>query len=154
MVDVARLQEYSLFGGLLPDDIDRIKPFLCGASYDAGEAILKEGEPNGRLHFVIEGRVEVTKRDKRIVELGEGDAFGEVELLDVLPAVATIRSLTPTKIVYLSNHNLHDIYKTDPRIFAMLIMNLARELARRLRWMDELACAARNEGGGNDQDGS
>ncbi len=142
MVDIARLQEYALFGGLGPEHVAVIKPYLCGASYEAGDAIITEGEANGRIHFILEGRVEVTKRDRRIVELGEGDAFGEVEVLDVRPAVASIRALVPTRIVYLSNHCLHDIYKADPKVFAMIIMNLARELARRLRHMDELACGS------------
>ncbi len=141
MVDVSALQKYSLFGGLLPEDVARIKPYLCGAAYETGDAIISEGQPNGRLHFLIEGRVAVVKRDRTIIELSEGDTFGEVEIMDVLPAVATIRALCPTRIVYISNHCLHEIYKDDPRVFAMLVMNLARELARRLRRMDELACA-------------
>lgn len=140
MIDIARLQEYALFGGLSPEDIELIKPYLGGASYEPGDAIIREGEPNGRIHFIIEGRVEVTKRSRRIVELGEGDAFGEVEVLDVQPAVASIRALAPTRLVYLSNHCLHEVYKAQPKAFAMLIMNLARELARRLRRMDEVIC--------------
>ncbi len=141
MVDVSALQRYSLFGGLLPEDIATIKPFMCGAHYDAGDDIIREGEQNGRVHFLIEGRVAVVKRNRTIVELSEGDTFGEVEIMDVLPAVATIRALCPTRIVYISNHCLHEIYKDDPRVFAMLVMNLARELARRLRRMDEMVCA-------------
>ena len=139
MVDIARLQEYPLFGGLLPEDVAIVKPYLCGAAYDAGDDILREGEPNGRIHFILEGAVEVTKRDKRIVQLAEGDTFGEVEVLDVQPTVATIRAVKATRLVYLSNHSMHEIYKENPKVFAMLIMNLARELARRLRRMDELS---------------
>ncbi|HPE36587.1 MAG TPA: cyclic nucleotide-binding domain-containing protein [Spirochaetales bacterium] len=140
MIDIAKLQTYSLFGGLTEADLGIVKPYLCGASYEAGDDIIREGQTNGRIHFLVEGRVEVRRRDRRLVELAEGDAFGEVEVLDVRPAVASIRALTPARVLYLSNHNLHEVYKTDARVFAMLVMNLARELARRLRRMDELLC--------------
>ncbi len=142
MVDTAALQKYSLFGALLPEEIDRIRPFMEYALYAPGEAIIREGEPNGRLHFVIEGRVEVTKRNRELLELGEGETFGEVEVLDPKPAVASILALEPTKVAIISNAALHRIWQADPRIFAMLIMNLARDIARRLRRMDELACDA------------
>ncbi|HOX91340.1 MAG TPA: cyclic nucleotide-binding domain-containing protein [Spirochaetales bacterium] len=140
MIEVSALQKYALFGGLSADDITAIKPYMGGAAYDPGDAIISEGKPNGRIHFIIDGRVQVTKRNRSLVELGEGEAFGEVEVLDVQPAVATIRAITVARIVYISNANLHAIYKADSRIFSMLIMNLARELARRLRRADELLC--------------
>ncbi len=142
MVDVSALQKYSLFGGLLPEEIDRLRPFMEGTAFAPGDAIIREGEPNGRIHFVLEGRVEVTKRDRSLLEIGEGETFGEVELLDVQPAVASIKALVPTRVASISNRSLHDIYKADPRVFAMLIMNLARDLARRLRRMDETLCNA------------
>ena len=142
MVDVAALQKYSLFGALLPEDIDRLRPFMQNVDYAVGEEIIREGEPNGRLHFVLEGRVEVLKRDQELLELGEGETFGEVEVLDPKPAVASIKALVPTRVAIISNSALHEIYKADPRIFAIIIMNLARDIARRLRRMDEMACGA------------
>lgn len=145
MIEASELQKYALFGGLTHEDIAAIKQYLCGAAFEPGDAIISEGKPNGRVHFIIEGRVLVTKRNRSLVELGEGEAFGEVEVLDVQPAVATISAVTHARIIYISNANLHAIYKADSRIFAMLIMNLARELARRLRRMDELLCP--EEGG-------
>jgi CRP-like cAMP-binding protein len=140
-VDSARLQRYSLFGGLEDADVAWVKPFLEVATYDSGEYIIREGEPNGKLHFVLEGLVCVTKRNHKLIELGEGDTFGEVELLDVMPAVASIVAIRPTRLALLSNRSLHALYKTHPAVFAMIIMNLARDLARRLRRMDEIVCS-------------
>jgi hypothetical protein len=34
------------------------------------------------------------------------------------------------------------MYKHDPKVFGIMMMNLARDLSRRLRRMDEMACAA------------
>jgi CRP/FNR family transcriptional regulator, cyclic AMP receptor protein len=151
MVDVAELQRYSLFGGLRHEEIDLVRPYLELATWQPGEYVLKEGETNGRLHFVLDGLVRVTKRNRTLVDLGEGDTFGEVELLDVMPAVASIVALKPTKLAMISNKSLHSLYKSNPSLFAMLVMNLARDLARRLRRMDELMCTGSESEGDNNQ---
>ena len=140
MVDVAELQRYSLFGGLQHEEIDLVRPYLELCTWQPGEFVLREGETNGRLHFVLDGLVRVKKRNRTLVDLGEGETFGEVELLDVMPAVASIVAIKPTKLAMISNKSLHALYKSNPALFAMLVMNLARDLARRLRRMDELIC--------------
>lgn len=147
MVDVAELQRYSLFGGLQDEEIDLVRPYLELATWQPGEFVLREGETNGRLHFVLDGLVRVTKRNRTLVDLGEGETFGEVELLDVMPAVASIVAVKPTKLAMISNRSLHSLYKSNPALFAMLVMNLARDLARRLRRMDELMCTGAEEEG-------
>ncbi|MCX7025377.1 MAG: cyclic nucleotide-binding domain-containing protein [Spirochaetes bacterium] len=138
MVDSAALQKYSLFGGMLPEEIERIKPLLEYASFDEGETIMREGESNDRIQFILEGRVEVSRLGIRLVEFAEGDAFGEMELLDVMPSAATVKALVHTRVATISNHAIHEIYHLEIRTFALMIMNLARDLSRRLRHMDEV----------------
>jgi len=139
MIDTAALQQYSLFGGMLPEQIEKIRPLLIQSSYSSGEIVLKEGERNDRIYFILDGRVEIRKGDCVLSELGEGDAFGEMELLDVQPSAATVRALSPLRVAAISNRAVHQIYCLDPKAFALMIMNLARDLSRRLRRMDEIA---------------
>jgi CRP/FNR family transcriptional regulator, cyclic AMP receptor protein len=143
MVDIASLQKYSLFGALMPEEIERIVPLLGSEAYGAGAVIIGEGELNGCIRFVLEGRVEVSRDGIRLNEIGEGDTFGEMEILDVMPAVATCRALTQTRFATISNKTLHEIFHIDAHIFAIIIMNLARDLSRRLRRMDELAAVSK-----------
>ena len=84
MVDRASLQKYSLFGALMPEEIERIVPLLGSESYGAGDVIIGEGDLNGCIRFVLEGRVEVSRDGIRLNEIGEGDTFGEMEILDVM----------------------------------------------------------------------
>jgi CRP-like cAMP-binding protein len=81
--------------------------------------------------------VVVTKDETVITRFGEGEAFGEMEVLDVMPAIASIKSLSPIKAMSISNKTLREIYKIDIKIFSLIVMNLARDLSRRLRKMDE-----------------
>jgi len=139
MVDIAALQKYSLFGGLLPEEIDLIRPFLGKVTLKVGEAAVREGEPSDRVHFILEGRVEVCKRGVVLVELSEGDTFGEMEFLEAMPAAATVRAVKPTEAATISNHGLYELSKKSLKTYAIVVMNLARDLSRHLRRMDDLA---------------
>jgi CRP/FNR family cyclic AMP-dependent transcriptional regulator len=144
LIDASAFKDYSLFGGLLPDEIEAIRPLMGSAAYEAGTAIMREGEPNDRIHFILEGQVNVEKDGICLATLGEGDTFGEMEFLDVMPAVATVRALVPSTVATISNRALHELSKASMRAFAMVVMNLARDLSRRLRRMDEMATGCKD----------
>jgi CRP-like cAMP-binding protein len=137
LIEPSALQRYSLFGGLLKGQIEKILPLMENESYRGGDSIIVEGSRNDKIRFILEGSVAVVKEGLILFEFGEGDVFGEMEILDVMPSAATIKAVAPTKAMSISNKALHEIYKQDINIFAMLIMNLARDLSRRLREMDE-----------------
>jgi CRP-like cAMP-binding protein len=137
MVEASALQKYSLFGGLEEEQLDIVRPLMLQESYLAGEDIIVEGEGNDRIRFIVEGRVAVVKGQIILYEFSEGDTIGEMEVLDVMPSAATIKALSYTRVVSISNRALREIYKGDLKTYSLLIMNLARDLSRRLRRMDE-----------------
>ncbi|GHV72059.1 hypothetical protein AGMMS49928_27260 [Spirochaetia bacterium] len=137
MVESFALQKYSLFGGLLEDQINLIHPLVEQESYLAGEDIIVEGERNDRIRFIIDGRVAVIKGGIILTEFSEGSTVGEMEVLDMMPSAATIKALSPTRVASISNRALRDVYTADLKTYALLIMNLARDLSRRLRALDE-----------------
>jgi CRP-like cAMP-binding protein len=137
MVQPETLRKYSLFGGLLEEQIESIIPLLEKENFGPDEIIITEGKPNDKIYFLIEGQVMVSKRDITLSRFGEGEAFGEMEVLDVMPAAASIKALSQVTVMSMSNKALREIYKIDVKIFSLIIMNLARDLCRRLRRMDE-----------------
>jgi CRP-like cAMP-binding protein len=137
MIDSTALQKYSLFGGLLEDQVEHILPFMEHEIYKAGDVIIAEGTPNDRIRFIIEGLVDVLKDGVKLISFKEGDFFGEMEVLDVMPSAATIKARNPTQVLSISNRALRDIYKIDIKAFSLIVMNLARDLSRRLRRMDD-----------------
>jgi len=137
MVKPEALQRYSLFGGIEKEQIEAILHVMQHEKFQPDEIIIAEGNANDKIYFIIEGQVSVTKQDFQLSRFNEGEAFGEMEVLDVMPATATIKSLTPVTTMSISNKGLREIYKIDIKTFSLLIMNLARDLSRRLRRMDE-----------------
>jgi CRP-like cAMP-binding protein len=137
MVEPQMMHKYSLFGGLMEEQIKSILPVMQEEKFAPNENIITEGKSNDKIYFLIEGKVAVIKAGIELAIFNEGEAFGEVEVLDVIPSIASIKSLTQVTTMSISNKGLREIYKLDIKIFSLLIMNLARDLARRLRRMDE-----------------
>jgi CRP-like cAMP-binding protein len=136
MTDLSVLQKYSLFDGLEKEQIDRILPLMEQESFEAGTDIIVEGKRSDKLRLILEGRVAVVKGGIILTELDKGDVFGEMEILDVGPVEATITSLAATRVISLSIDAFGEIYESDLKIYSFLLMNLARDLSRRLRNMD------------------
>jgi CRP-like cAMP-binding protein len=141
MVQPRTLQKYSLFGGLTEEQIENILPLMEQEHFEPEFKIISEGTPNDKIYFIIEGTVSVIKGDVDIARLGEGEEFGEMEVLDVMPAVATIQALTHVTVMSISNRTLREMYKIDIKAFSLVLMNLARDLSRRLRKADEKIAA-------------
>ena len=139
MIDSSVLWQYSLFDGLEQDQIDSILPLLEQEEYQSGDEIVVEGARNDRIRFILEGKVSVRKGGVILTELGEGSIFGEMEVLDVHPTDATVKTLTTTRVMSLSVDALGEIYSTDLKTYSFILMNLARDLSRRLRHMDDKA---------------
>ena len=137
MIAPSALQKYALFGGLLEDQIENLIPLLVHEEFEADATIIEEGKTNDKIYFILKGQVSISRRGTLLAKFNEGDAFGEMEVLDVMPAVATIKTLAPVSAMSISNKALRAIYNIDVKTFSLIIMNLARDLSRRLRKMDE-----------------
>jgi len=143
------LQSHSLFGGILDDQLEEIRPFLTEKRFPKGATIIREGEEGDCLYFICEGSVEILKdptpsdddKLQRLAVLGEGDTFGEMELIDIQHRAATVKTLEDVKALTLSNADLYKIYKKNMKTYTMIVLNLARDISRRLRKMDALAAS-------------
>ncbi len=145
MVDVEFLQSHSLFGGVSAEHLEKIRPRLKEEHYKPGQVIIREGETGNSFYLILDGTVEVVKSFKmadgstiqhRLAELGRGATFGEMELIDIEPRTATVRAMTAVSALSMSGMDLYEVNGWSPQAFTIIIMNLAREISRRLRRMD------------------
>jgi len=150
-LDFGHLKQYSLFGGITPETFETIRPFIHLEEFAQGDDVIEEGAVNDRVYFICSGSVEVLKhipgedadKCRRITVMGKGETFGEMELIDVQPCAATVRAREETRTLTLSNHDLYRVSKSDMKTYTLLIMNLARELSRRIRTMDKMISGER-----------
>ncbi|MBK6973708.1 MAG: Crp/Fnr family transcriptional regulator [Sterolibacteriaceae bacterium] len=138
---IALLQQMPLFGGIQEDALS----FLLGVSRDVhvrpGAFFFREGEPGESMFVLDAGTVEVRKKARQgallLSRLGPGDCFGEMALIDLSPRSASVQALEDCSAFEIFAASLHQLYQRDLEQFALIQMNMARELSRRLRATDE-----------------
>lgn len=144
-VDNAFLCKHSMFGGLTDQQLERVRPLLKEHTYKKGDYILRQGEPNATVYFIVSGdvrvqkhREELSQEEREIAILHAGDSVGEMELIDIQSCAASVVCLTDVQVITLSNRDLYILSHEVPAIYTMIIMNLARDISRRLRSTDQL----------------
>ena len=90
---------------------------------------------------MLYGELEVLKRsragvDARVSVLGDGDWFGEMSVLDLQPRSASVRTLATCRLLIVSRADLDTLYRRDAKAYSLVVLNMARELCRRLRVAD------------------
>jgi CRP-like cAMP-binding protein len=135
------LQRMPIFGALAQETLKFLVGRTRAVELAPGECCCREGGAADRMFVLEAGRVEIVRswqaRELRLCELGAGDCFGEMALLDLGPRSATVRALEPTRAIEIAAADLFALFERDPVQFALIQMNLAREMSRRLRATDE-----------------
>jgi CRP-like cAMP-binding protein len=143
-VTAAALREVGLFGALSDEILDRLARTLRTTRFGPGDTVFPEGQAVAReMYVVLEGEMEVSKRsrrgrDKRIAILGPNDWFGEMSVIDMQPRSATVRALAPSRLMRMTSEDLDALYRVDLKSYALIVLNLARGLSRRLRVTDRI----------------
>ena len=136
------LARIPIFGGLPPEALNRIIESGSVIEAPAGTSLCAEGEAARSVYVVWEGELEICKRgrggDIRLAVLRSGDCVGEMSLIDIQPRSATVRALIPSVLFRLDHAEIAKLYRSHSDVYLMLVMNIAREISRRLRRADQV----------------
>jgi CRP-like cAMP-binding protein len=104
-------------------------------SYEAGETIIKKGDTDHWVYFLVSGQVKIVKGEKTFAILKHGgDLFGEMGVIDQEPRSASVWALTQTMVLGLDCSHLDQAEKAQGSVFHYTIFRLfAESLAERLR---------------------
>lgn len=135
------LREIGLFGALSDETLEYLASTLPVEVVAPGEAVFHEGDPARDFFVVLGGECEVLKKGKRggearVAFLGTGDWFGEMSILDVQPRSASVIAVAPTRLIRITGEALDSLYRKDLKSYSLIVLNIARELSRRLRVAD------------------
>ena len=124
------LKQTGLFSSCTEKELKSVMVTAKERTFDAGEVIIREGDPGLGFYLLLEGSAEVRKGGKAVAELKEGDYFGEMALLlENTPRTADVVATSKAKCLVITQWDLRALLSTHPDI-GMKIMN---ELATRLR---------------------
>lgn len=144
------LQQMPIFGGLPAEALEVLLEQATTVTVAAQAFFFREGDPAVSMFVVEGGSVSVLRnwkgRELVLRQLGKGDCFGEMALLDLFPRSAAVRADEDCTAIELTPAHLYRLFERDPAQFATIQMNIAREMSRRLRHTDDLLFRARMEG--------
>jgi len=136
------LQRMPIFGAIADTSLDFLVGLARTVDMPRGTNFFLEGDPASSMFVLESGRVEVLRswkgRELVVQRLAAGDCFGEMALLDLAPRSATVRAADDCRAIELSHDDLYGLYERDTEQFALIQMNLAREMSRRLRATDDM----------------
>ena len=139
---VQLLGHVELFDGLNEGEFGRLAVICHEETFGKDQVIFSQGQAGDRLYIVREGFVEVIighgadgpDTPKSIVNLGMGQVFGEMALVDRGVRSATVRSVTPRTVVDgIRRDDFIALCDGDTRLGYVVMRNLAADLSFKLR---------------------
>ncbi len=135
------LQRMPIFGGIRDDVLSFLLDHANHRQLGAGEAFFREGEPGDRMFVLEQGRAAVVKgwqgHEVMLHHLEPGDCFGEMALMDLFPRSASVIAESDCVAIELTQGSLAGLFERDLEQFALIQMNIGREVCRRLRAADD-----------------
>jgi signal transduction histidine kinase len=130
------LARVSLFAGLAPAELARIRGVATEVALTTGATLMAEGDPGDALYLVLEGDLAVTTRagagEVPLTTVGPGAVQGEIAVLEGGVRRATVRAVTPARLLRIGRDDLFDVMAREPAI----IRSLAATVAGRLRVLE------------------
>lgn len=141
------LQRMPIFGALREDTLQFLLEQARSKAVPAGAFFFREKDPADCVYVLEAGRAAVIKswQDGEFVlrHLERGDCFGEMALMDFFPRSASVRAVADCEALALAPADLLRLFERDAEQFALIQMNMGREVCRRLRESDEQLFRAR-----------
>jgi CRP/FNR family cyclic AMP-dependent transcriptional regulator len=142
----AALQNVPIFAGLNEAALNLLWERATEIKAAAGAVVVREGEAGNRLFIVGEGLVRVCQHfgqpdELELARLAPGNFFGEMCILETLPRSATVQAVAEATLYSLSSLAFYHLYESIPAQHSILVLNIARDVSRRLRHLDEVFAA-------------
>jgi CRP-like cAMP-binding protein len=133
------LKMIPIFTDLGRRELAAVERILHRREYHAGEIIFRQDEPGLGMYIIESGRVKIRADGSldKVTELGDGEFFGELPLLDGGTRSATAEAKTPCRIYGFFQPDLFALIERNPRLGVKIVMSLAAIIGMRLRAANE-----------------
>ena len=113
-MDANRLKSLPLFEDVPDEELAQIAGFAQEVNVEQGRELVREGDFSYEFMAIEEGEAEVTRGGEHVADLGSGDFFGEMGLLEKTLRNATVTAKTPMKLVTLTGWDMKRMERHIP----------------------------------------
>lgn len=128
------LSKIPLFSACNKRELERIAGVTDEVDVAEGRTLVEQGAVGHEAFVIIDGQVEVRRGDQLLATLGPGDHFGEQAILDGGPRTASVKAITPLKVLVLGQREFSALIDDVPGLGHKLL----RTLAQRVRELDDV----------------
>ena len=127
---VELLKRTPLFAGCSKNELRELAKTADELDLREGTVLTREGRPGREFFVLIEGTALVTKKGKKIAELGPGDWLGEIALITDSPRTATVTATSPVDVLVITDRRFRSVVETMPSIALKVLARVGERLAR------------------------
>jgi signal transduction histidine kinase len=117
-MNIDELRQVPLFADISEEDLEQLYKMADTISIPAGQLVLREGDPGDSLYVLLDGELEVTKRqgdqDILLAIYKPGQFFGEMALLEQTPRSASVRTLQESRLMVISQVAFQTLLSCSP----------------------------------------
>ena len=128
-MDQGRLKSVPFFSGMSKGELGAIAQQTDEVDVPAGRVLAREGAFGHEFFIIDTGTAEVTRGGEAIAELGAGDFFGEMALLEEDRRTATVTAKTPMLLIVMTRSNFRALDRTQPALHATVAKAIAERHA-------------------------
>ena len=127
---IDHLRKVPLFHGLPASSLETVADRASETTFDDGETVTREGEPGETFYIVTEGRLQVSQRGTAVRELGRGDFFGEISLVDGRPRTATVTAVGTVQALVIRRADFLEMVEWDSAVRLGILMALTERIRK------------------------
>lgn len=136
-ISTPHLPAVGLVADLGKEDRDTLSSYGSFHLAAPGEVVITQGQPHGRLFFIISGLLHARRndgsKDVLLGKISQGEWVGEVDLFDPASAVCSVVAIEPSQYWTITRADLEDFINNYPEAGIRILISVAATLSRRLR---------------------
>ncbi|NNE12861.1 MAG: cyclic nucleotide-binding domain-containing protein [Ilumatobacter sp.] len=125
---VKALGKVPMFEDLSKRNLTKIAKLSTVKKTHKDEILVVEGQKGSELMVVLDGRAVVRRGKRKLGELGPGEVFGEMALLDDEPRSATVTALEPMRLLAVSGPAFRKLLPVVPALTEAVLAGLSKRL--------------------------
>jgi CRP-like cAMP-binding protein len=117
-----------LFAGCSKAELSEIASIADELDLPEGATLIHEDERGREFLIVIDGTVKVTRKGRKLNELGPGSWVGEIALIANVPRTATVVATSPVRLLVITDRAFQHRIRQTPSIAAKVLQSLGERL--------------------------
>jgi len=126
------IKKVPLFSKLSKKELAEVAHLADELDLPNGKLMAEEGDRGREFFVLLEGEADVTKGDKSINTMREGDFFGEIALVTQMPRTASVTATSDVRVLVITERDFSALLKHSPEIGRRVAEALAERVAPEL----------------------